>query len=268
MQLSAEERQKLVESGFSEQDIAAYEADQTVQTAPTPVSPEQADTGLPKFSETEIPATAAPPAASGTETAMAGGQAALAALPYLGGGGIAGAALYGGKKFAEGKQAMQQTEQLKQQGMMEREQYRQEQLNQRAQMRMGPAPTAPVSPTQPGQPQPGQFNRAPMQAPQMQAPQAMPQQAPRPMPQAMPPAAPPQPPSAGNFIERMHGLAEKYKTANPVIVKQPVTNKAPAMRTPGGGMEGGTQPIQIQQGPDITPELRRYKEQNIYNTFR
>lgn len=92
---------------------------------------------------------------------------------------------------------------------------------------------------------------------QMAGQQAMPQQ-----------QAPQQPPTAANYIERMHGLADKYKTANPVIVKQPTTNKAPAMRVPGGGMEGGIQPVQIQQGPDITPELRRYKEQNIYNTFR
>ena len=89
----------------------------------------------------------------------------------------------------------------------------------------------------------------------------------QPMAQSMPQQQAPQPPNAQNFIDRMHGLADKYKTANPVVVKQPI-NKAPAMRTPGGGMEGGMQPIQIQQAPDISPELRRYKEQNIYNTFR
>jgi hypothetical protein len=66
----------------------------------------------------------------------------------------------------------------------------------------------------------------------------------------------------------MHGLADKYKTANPVVFKKPEINKAPAMRTPGGGgMESGALPIQIQQAPDIAPELRRYKEQNMYNTF-
>jgi hypothetical protein len=228
MQLSEEEKQKLRDSGFTEEDIAAYEQDQNQQAAPAPVSPESADSGLPKFSETDVPATTPPPENTYTESALGGVFPAIGeALPSIGGAG-GGAVLYGAaKKYGEGKKAELAREELRQSEMMKREQYRQEQLNQRQQMRGQPqlaqaGPRAPVQPGSPGQPavqggfQRGQFNMPAQPSMQTGMPSAMNQ----------PPAQPDKmtifkQPNAGNYIERMSELSKTYGPAQARIQPQP-----------------------------------------------
>ena len=239
MQLSEEEKQKLRDAGFDEEAIAAYEAEQSQQAAPTPVSPEQADAGLPKFSETEIPATTPPPEASNTETFWGGVVPAMQqALPYLGGAG-GGAILYGAaKKYGEGKKADLAREELRQSEMMKREQFRQEQLNQRQQQRMGPSPVQPGSPGQPRvQPQAqGQFPRGQFVMPQQPSLQTG-------MPSAInqPPAQPDKmqifkQPNAGNYIERMSELSKTYGPAQERV--QPQAPQAQPQAKPSGFPRG------------------------------
>lgn len=243
MQLSEEEKQKLRDSGFSEEDIVAYEQDQSQQAAPAPVSPEQADTGLPKFSETDIPATTPPPEASTTETVIGGVMPAFQeALPYLGGGAGVGVLGYAGKKYAEGKKAQLQTEEMRQKGMMEREEMRQRSLNERQQMRMQQPPRAPVQPGGPGQPQPGQFARGQFNMPQQPSMNTG-------MPSAVqqPPAAPDKmqifkQPNAGNYIERMSELSKTYGPAQQAVQPQPQPQAQPQPKPSGfprGTFRGG-----------------------------
>jgi hypothetical protein len=252
MQLSEEEKQKLRDNGFSEEDIAAYEQDQSQQAAPAPVSPEQADTGLPKFSETEIPATTPPPEASTAETALGVAPILTEALPYIGGGAGVGVLGYAGKKYAEGKKAQLQTEEMRQKGMMEREEMRQRSLNERQQMRMQQGgPRAPVQPGGPGQPpvqggfQRGQFNMP--QQPNMQT--GMPsdvrlQQGQMAQPDKMTIF---RNPNAGNYIERMSELSKTYGPAQEVVQPkaqpqsqpQPKPSGFPRGTFRGGGGGGG-----------------------------
>jgi hypothetical protein len=252
MQLTEEEKQKLRDSGFTEEDIAAYEQDQSQQAAPAPVSPEAADTGLPKFNETDIPATTPPPEASTTETVIGGVVPALQeALPYLGGGAGVGVLGYAGKKYAEGKKADLAREEMRQTEMMKREQFRQDQLNERQQMRMQQPPRAPVQPGAPGQPpvqggfQRGQFNMP--QQPNMQT--GMPsdvrmQQGQMSQPDKMQIF---KNPNATNYIPRVSELAKEYASAQQAVQAQPKAQPQPkpsgfprgTFRGGGGGGGGG-----------------------------
>lgn len=277
MQLSAEERQKLVDAGFSDQDIVSYESDQSQQTAPAPVSPEQADTGLPAFSETEIPASATPPASSGVETAgaVAGKAMDIASYavehPFQTAGAVTAISAIPGINRLPGfsqvnemrKAATNKLTQSSEQANINTEKARVDLALKKIALEKSQLA---LDQARANTPQQTFEALSKNYAPAQEAAAGQRMVAPG---QAMPPqvAQPQQPPNAQNFIERMHGLADKYKTANPVVFKKPEISKTPAMRTPGGGMEGGMQPIQIQQAPDISPELRRYKEQNMYNTF-
>lgn len=100
MALSVEEIGKLREAGFSDDDIVAYNNELAAQTAAAaPVDPNAPPAGeLPKYSETDIPATAAPAEGTIKEDVMAAVPAVQQALPYVGGAAVG----YAGKKLIEG----------------------------------------------------------------------------------------------------------------------------------------------------------------------
>ena len=103
MALSVEEIGKLRESGFSDDDIVAYNNELASQkTAAAPVDPNAPPAGeLVKYSETDIPVTTAPPEGTITEDIMAMVPAVQQALPYVAGAAVTGAGGYLAKKAIE-----------------------------------------------------------------------------------------------------------------------------------------------------------------------
>ena len=101
MALSVQEIEKLRESGFSDDDIVAYN-NQLASQAPAPVDPNAPPAGeLPKYSETDIPATTAPPEGTITEDVMSTAPIVQQAIPYAIGGAAGGAVGIAGKKAIE-----------------------------------------------------------------------------------------------------------------------------------------------------------------------
>jgi len=100
MALSVEEIGKLRESGFSDDDIVSYNNQLAAQTA-APVAPNAAPAELPKYSETDIPTTTAPPEGTITEDVMSTAPIVQQAIPYAAGAAATGAGGYIAKKAIE-----------------------------------------------------------------------------------------------------------------------------------------------------------------------
>lgn len=249
MQLSEEEKQKLRDAGFDEEAIAAYEQDQNQQAAPAPVSPEQADSGLPKLSETEIPATAPPPEASTAETIIGGAPAVGTAIGTAVG---LGGAYKLGKEFFKGGKENREINRMRAEAELMDAQRKMRDFEAKQQTMRGQpgpqqaGPRAPVQPGGPGQPpvqggfQRGQFNMPQQPSMNTGMPSAVQQ----------PPAQPDKMtifknPNAGNYIERMNELSQKYGPAQEVVQPkaqpqpQPKSSGFPRGTFRGGGGGGG-----------------------------
>jgi hypothetical protein len=246
MQLTEEERQKLRDGGMSEEDIAAYEADNSQQAAPAPVTPEQADNVPLSERPEDVPSYAQPPEASTSETIIGAAPAVGTAIGTAVG---LGGAYKLGKEFFKGGKENREINRMRAEAELMDAQRKMKDFEAKQQTMRGQpgpqqaGPRAPVQPGGPGQPpvqggfQRGQFNMPQQPSMNTGMPSAVQQ----------PPAQPDKMtifknPNAGNYIERMNELSQKYGPAQEVVQPKAQPQPQPQPKSSGfprGPMRGG-----------------------------